>query len=173
MNITNQRKQPQDIFLVKWVGKDNSFLYEKRFSTYDDALTFSKTVKYGIVCKAKKGTQDTMQYEIVPTVSARELVKAIKIHKKLDKKSQFYNADGITEIQSVTTTQLRSSQNARLISMLLFTPVIIYAGTRKELPKWLRYSLFTIAGLSFISNYSNYSMNKNLDKDLETEDQEL
>lgn len=171
-NTPRQPQQPKEQFSVKWVGKDNTYMYEKLFTDYNEALTFSKTVKYGIVCKLKKGTPDTKQYEIVPTVPARQLVKAIKIRKKLDKKNAFFNADGLSESEAVTTTQLKAAQNVRIVGMLVFTPILVYAGTRKELPNWLRYSLFTIAGLTFISNYANYSANKNLDKELDQEDEE-
>jgi len=167
----NRAQKPKEIYKVDWMGKDNSFLYSKTFTNYSDAIAFSKTVKFALVFKKAKESKDTLQWTLVPTKNARELVKGIKLRKALDTKNPFYNADGVSEIEVASTAQVKASQNVRLINMFVFTPVLIYAGTRKELPTWLRYSLFGIAGLNFLSNLKNYTTNSKIEKSLQEADE--
>lgn len=170
--MTNRSPKPKPfIYRVDWIGKDNSFIFSKGFTDYDSALAFSKTVQFALIFKAGKQTKDASQWTLVPTKNAREFVKAIKIRKALDKKNPFYNADGLSESEVTTTTQVKASQGVRLVNMFVYTPLLIYAGTRKELPLWLRASLFTISGLNFITNWKNFSTNKKIEKSIEQEEE--
>lgn len=168
----NSRK-PKEIFKVDWLGKDNKNIYSKVFADdVDAAMDFAKQYKYSIVSRKAKESKDTNQWEIIPTLQARELVKNVKLRKALDQKNGFYNADGVSEIEVVTTSQAKASQTIRLVSMLAFTPVLVYAGTRKELPTWLRYSLFAVAGINFLSNLKNFSTNSKIEKTLKQQETE-
>ena len=171
-NKPNNRK-PKEVYKVDWLGKDHKNIYSKMFNDdVDGAMDFAKQYKYAIVSRMSKSTKDTNQWEIIPTLGARELVKNVKLRKSLDQKNGFYNADGVSEIEVTTTTQAKASQYVRLLSMFAYTPVLIYAGTRKELPQWLRYSLFTIAGLNFITNLKNYTLNSKIEKSLQQQETE-
>lgn len=167
MRPTN--KKPAEIYKVEWLSKDSSIVLSKTFEDYDLAIDFSKTNKYSLVYKKGKDQKDTIQWIIVPTRNAREMVKNIKIKKALDKKNMFYNADGISQMETTTTTQAKASQNVRLFSIFAFTPVIVYAGMQKALPQWLRYSLFTVAGLNIITNLKNYKTNRDIEKSIDQE----
>lgn len=172
MQNQQRGKAPQESYQVFWISKGNDHIFSKNFPDQRDAIDFSKSNKFSIVLRMKKGNNDAVQWEIVPTLSAREFVKNVKARKFLEKKNKFFNADGISETQITTTAALKTSQNVRLFQMAVFTPVLIYAGMQKDIPVWLKYSLWTIAGLNLISNYSNYSANKKLLADSLNEEEE-
>lgn len=48
------------------------------------------------------------------------------------------------------------TQTIRVFDVFVFGPVIMYAGTRKELPMWLRSSLLLIGAGTIIYNGYNY-----------------
>lgn len=160
----NRRKQPQPLFKVDWMSKESDALFSKPFHDVNEAIAFAKNYKYAIVSKQVKASKEGFKYEIVPTLSARELRKNIMLRKALDKKNGFYNADGVSETEVTSTAQVKASQTVRLVNMFVYTPVLIYAGTRKELPTWLRYGLFAIAGLNFLTNAKNYTTNSKIEK---------
>ena len=65
----------------------------------------------------------------------------------------------ITETGETTVTELSKSQTIRLIDVFFIGPVCIYAGTYKELPQWLRFSLIGIGAATIYYNGKNYLSN--------------
>lgn len=66
----------------------------------------------------------------------------------------------IAEKRTETITEYQKSQTIRLIDVFIIAPVIIYAGTQKTLPTWLRISLITIGACTLYYNGKNYLVNK-------------
>lgn len=66
----------------------------------------------------------------------------------------------ITEKSQATVTEISKSQTIRLIDVFFIAPVLVYAGTYKELPNWLRISLIGIGVATFYYNGKNYLKNK-------------
>lgn len=66
----------------------------------------------------------------------------------------------ITEQSQATVTEISKSQTIRLIDVFFIAPVLVYAGTYKELPNWLRISLVGIGVATFYYNGKNYLDNK-------------
>lgn len=62
------------------------------------------------------------------------------------------------------------TQTVRLLDVFLFGPVIMYAGTRKELPIWLRLSLLAIGAGTVVYNGLNYMK---VDKEDGVQDQSI
>lgn len=52
-------------------------------------------------------------------------------------------------------------QKVRLLDVFAIGPFLIYAGTRKELPNWVRSGLFIVGIGTIIYNGQNYLKNKN------------
>lgn len=67
----------------------------------------------------------------------------------------------IAEKREETIMEYQKSQNIRLIDVFVIAPVLIYAGTRKELPTWLRLSLVTFGACTAYYNAKNYIINRN------------
>lgn len=63
------------------------------------------------------------------------------------------------EVKS-TVTEIQKSQQVRLIDVFVISPILIYAGTKKALPTWLRYSLIGIGVATAYYNGKNYLSNK-------------
>jgi len=63
------------------------------------------------------------------------------------------------EVKS-TVTEIQKSQQVRLIDVFIISPILIYAGTQKSLPTWLRYSLLGIGVATAYYNGKNYIYNK-------------
>ena len=63
------------------------------------------------------------------------------------------------EVQS-TVTEIQKSQNIRLLDVFIIAPILIYAGSKKELPKPLRISLYMIGIATAYYNGKNYLSNK-------------
>lgn len=51
-------------------------------------------------------------------------------------------------------------QSVRLLDVFVIAPVLIYAGTKKELSNPLRYTLIAIGAATLIYNGLNYIKNK-------------
>lgn len=70
----------------------------------------------------------------------------------------------IAETRQETIQEYQKSQNIRLIDVFVIAPVCVYAGTKKELPMWLRLSLIGIGVATFYYNGRNYLINKKNNK---------
>lgn len=67
----------------------------------------------------------------------------------------------INERSEETVTEVSKSQNIRLIDVFFIGPVMIYAGTFKTLPTWVRISLIGLGACTVVYNAKNYLENKN------------
>ena len=71
----------------------------------------------------------------------------------------------INEETQETVIEVSKSQYVRIIDVVLIAPVLIYAGTFKQLPMWLRVSLIGIGAATAVYNAKNFIENKsNLQK---------
>lgn len=77
----------------------------------------------------------------------------------------------IDEETQETVTEISKSQYVRIIDVILIAPVLIYAGTFKQLPNWVRVSLIGIGAATAIYNGKNFLENRsNLQKKIKNED---
>ena len=71
----------------------------------------------------------------------------------------------VNEETQETVTEVSKSQYVRIIDVLFIGPVMIYAGTNKSLPGWVRVSLIGFGAATVIYNAKNFLENrKNLQK---------
>ena len=71
----------------------------------------------------------------------------------------------IDEETQETVTEVSKSQMVRLADVFFIAPVLIYAGTFKTLPTWLRVSLIGLGAATAIYNGKNFLANRsNLQK---------
>lgn len=71
----------------------------------------------------------------------------------------------IDEKTQETITEVSKSQNIRLIDVFVLAPIMIYAGTFKALPMWVRVSLIGMGVATAVYNGKNFLENKsNLQK---------
>lgn len=74
----------------------------------------------------------------------------------------------VNEETQETVIEVSKSQYVRIIDVVFIAPVLIYAGTFKQLPTWVRVSLIGIGiatafynGKNFIENRSNLQKKTN------------
>jgi len=67
----------------------------------------------------------------------------------------------VNEKTEETIIEVSKSQNIRLIDVFVIAPVLIYAGTFKTLPMWLRISLIGFGVATAVYNGKNFLENKN------------
>ncbi|PWG74043.1 hypothetical protein DF186_19935, partial [Enterococcus hirae] len=67
-----------------------------------------------------------------------------------------------SEEKQETVTEYQKSQYVRLIDVFFIAPVMIYAGTFKTLPMWLRISLIGIGAATLYYNGKNYLINQRM-----------
>ena len=61
--------------------------------------------------------------------------------------------------------EVSKSQYVRIVDVIILAPIMIYAGTFKELPKWVRYSLIGMGVATAVYNGKNFFENRsNLQK---------
>lgn len=71
----------------------------------------------------------------------------------------------INETTQETVTEISKSQNIRLIDVFVLAPIMVYAGTFKTLPLWVRISLIGMGVATAVYNGKNFLQNKaNLQK---------
>jgi len=75
----------------------------------------------------------------------------------------------IDEETQETVTEVSKSQNIRLIDVFVLAPIMVYAGTFKSLPTWVRISLIGMGvatafynGKNFLENRKNLQKNKTI-----------
>jgi hypothetical protein len=66
----------------------------------------------------------------------------------------------IAETRPETIQEYQKSQLIRLIDVVAIGPVMIYAGTRKELSPFVRYSLLVFGIATVYYNAKNYLINE-------------
>lgn len=66
----------------------------------------------------------------------------------------------IDEETQETVTEVSKSQTIRLVDVFVIAPALIYAGTFKELPMWLRVFLIGTGAATAIYNGKNYLANR-------------
>lgn len=73
--------------------------------------------------------------------------------------------DIVDEKTQETIEEVSKSQNIRIIDVFVIAPIIIYAGTFKALPIWVRLSLIGIGVAAAVYNAKNFLENRsNLQK---------
>jgi len=73
--------------------------------------------------------------------------------------------DLVDETTQETVEEVSKSQNIRLIDVFVLAPIMIYAGTHKALPMWIRVSLIGMGVATAVYNGKNFLENKsNLQK---------
>jgi len=71
----------------------------------------------------------------------------------------------VDETTQETVEEVSKSQNIRLIDVFVLAPIMIYAGTFKTLPMWIRVSLIGMGVATAVYNGKNFLENKsNLQK---------
>jgi|SRR3989304_5085388 len=68
--------------------------------------------------------------------------------------------DVIDEKSEETITEVSKSQYVRLADVFIIAPVLIYAGTFKQLPKWLRVALIGFGVATAVYNAKNFLANR-------------
>lgn len=66
----------------------------------------------------------------------------------------------INETTQETVTEISKSQNIRLIDVFVLAPIMVYAGTFKTLPLWVRISLIGMGVATAVYNGKNFLQNK-------------
>ena len=66
----------------------------------------------------------------------------------------------VSETTKETVTEVSKSQYVRIIDVIILAPIMIYAGTFKELPTWLRASLIGMGVATAFYNGKNFLENK-------------
>jgi len=73
--------------------------------------------------------------------------------------------DLVDEETQETVTEVSKSQFVRLADVFVLAPIMIYAGTFKSLPTWVRYSLYAMGVATAVYNAKNFIENRrNLQK---------
>jgi len=161
----NKQKKPNVFYKVDWIGQDPNYMFSKTFVKGKEALDLAKKNAESAAYKSVKVADDLIQWQIIPTEGSKEMIRQIKLKRQMREKkglSQFVNADGIGDVEVVTTSEYKQNQRARILSTVVISGSLIYAGTRKELPTWLRYSLIGLGSLNAILNIRAYNLNKNV-----------
>jgi len=71
----------------------------------------------------------------------------------------------VDEETQETVSEVSKSQTVRLVDVFVLAPIMIYAGTFKELPVWVRLSLVGMGVATAVYNGKNFLQNKsNLQK---------
>jgi hypothetical protein len=159
-----EQNNQQEIYRIDWIGKSGNLMYSTNSGSYDEAMEIHKSAPESIVSKLVKTGEQAYQWQIVPTTSGKELLNAVAMKRELTQEGKLINREGISSIGISTTPQFKKSQKARLIGMLLVTSVCAYAGTKKDLPLWLRGALFTVAAGTLYVNGRNYISNRKYSK---------
>jgi hypothetical protein len=149
-------------FLVEWIGNDPNYMFSKKFDNSKDALAFVDKNKTAIAYKMDNETKDSGKWKIIPTDSSREMIKAINLKRKLAEKkglNTFLNADGTGDIEIVTTTEYKRNQNTRILSTVVLSGALAYAGTKME-NKYVKYGFFGLSLLNAFFTLRNHQINK-------------
>jgi len=71
----------------------------------------------------------------------------------------------VDEETQETVSEVSKSQTVRLVDVFVLAPIMIYAGTLKSLPMWVRLSLIGMGVATAVYNGKNFLHNKsNLQK---------
>jgi hypothetical protein len=166
MSLNRQKQKPVSVYKVDWIGQDPNFMFSKTFVDGEEAISLAKKNVDSVAYKKTTDKNDTVQWKIIPTDGSKEMIRAVKMKRKLREKkgiNQFINADGIGSNTDVTTTEYKQSQRARVVSTVVISGALIYAGTRTEIQnKYVRYGLITLGVLNAIANIRNYRINNNV-----------
>lgn len=68
--------------------------------------------------------------------------------------------DLVNEETQETVTEISKSQYVRLVDVFVLAPIMIYAGTFKALPKWVRLSLIGMGVATAVYNGKNFLKNR-------------
>jgi len=157
-----QKKEPS--YKVDWIGTDPNYMFSKTFVDGKEAIELAKKNNESIAYKLDKTSKDSVKWKIIPTDGSKEMVKSVKIKRNLKKKQgidTFVNADGTGDVEIVTTTELKRNQRVRLLSTVVLSSALGYAGTKME-NKYLKYGFFGLAIINAVFTLKNYQFNKDV-----------
>ena len=161
-----EQKKPVVVYKVDWVGKDPNTMFSQTFIDGKDALALAKTNPDSVAYKMTANKKDVIAWQVLPSDGAKEMIRAVKMKRKIREKNGingFINADGVGENVDVTTTEYRQNQRARIVSTVVISGALIYAGTRKEIEnKYVRYGLVGLGVLNAIANIHKYNLNNKI-----------
>lgn len=160
------RKKPE-VYKVVWLGKSPSDYYEKPFKDQASALAFSKKVVDSLVFKRIAGNPKdrSSKWKMVGTGEAKEFIKGVNLKRKLTQKGENYaKIDGNSKFSITTTGEYQKTQISRIGNVLVAGPLMIWAGTHKELPEVVRLALFTLGGVTIATNGHKFFVNRKLHK---------
>ena len=163
MSLDKQAKKPNVFYKVDWVGQDPNFMFSKTFVKGQEAVDLANKNAESIAYKSVKVNDDLIKWQIIPTEGSKEMIRQVKLKREMKEDkglSQFVNADGVGDVEIVTTSEYKQNQRSRILSTVLISGSLIYVGTRKELPTWLRYSLIGLGSLNAILNIRAFNINK-------------
>jgi len=161
-----QEKKPTIVYKVDWIGKeDPNIMFSKTFINGKEALEMAKSNSESVAYKMEKSDKDTIAWKMIPTVGSKEIVRSTKLKRKIRENkgfTTFFNADGIGEVTETTTTEYRQNQKSRILSTVVISSALIYAGTRKELQPVVRYSFIGLGILNALFNIHKYNLNNKI-----------
>lgn len=161
--LNKQAKKPTVFYKVDWIGQDPNYMFSKTFVKGQDAVDLAKKNAESIAYKSVKVNNDLIQWQIIPTDGSKEMIRQVRLKRQMREGkglSQFVNADGVGDVEVVTTSEYKQNQRSRILSTVVISGSLIYAGTRKELPTWLRYSLIGLGSLNALLNIRAFNINK-------------
>lgn len=150
---------------VAWVEKDPLFLSSLMFNPneIDKAEAFGKSKGNFMIMKLVGQKGDTYRWELLPYGEYKGYLNGMKMKRAFQDlfESSFAENDTIiTAKVPETKMQADKSQYVRLLDVFVIGPVLIYAGTFKALPKYLRVFLIVVGILTILYNANNYLKNK-------------
>ena len=156
-----ENKKPIPKYKVIWMGaKHPEHQFEKYFFEKDNAERLSEKIDGSLVLMHLKTKKNGAMWNILPTKTSKELIKNIKIARKL--KSKYSSADG--EETTTTTQHFDSRQKSKLIKGLLIAPFMVYTGVTYNLPTPFRIGLVAGGALLGFSELKYYMINRKAQK---------
>lgn len=152
---------------VAWVEENPLFLSSLMFAPNQlaEADAFGKSKGNYMIMKLVGQNGDTYRWELLPYGEYKGYLNGVKMKRALrdlfessfDEKNTAEAPQAKTQIQKSSADK---SQYVRLIDIFVIGPVLIYAGTIKALPNYLRMFLIVVGILTIIYNGNNYLSNR-------------
>jgi len=151
------KPKPKPKYKVVWMGsKHPEHQFEKYFFKKGNASKLSKTIDGSLILEHKKTKGNGALWHILPTKTSLELVRNIKVSRKL--KEKYSSADG--EQTTVTTQNFESRQKMKLFKGLAISPFLIYTGVTYNLPTPFRVGLVAGGVILGVNELKYYMINK-------------
>lgn len=149
---------------VAWVEKDPLFLSSLMFKPNEiaQAEAFGKSKGNFMIMKLVGQQGDTYRWELLPYGEYKGYLNGMKMKRTFQDFFESSFSEGKTMVEAKTPeakVAADKSQSVRLLDVFVIGPVLIYAGTFKTLPKYLRIFLFVVGVLTIVYNGNNYLKN--------------